>query len=923
MKRMLLLWGCIFALGLLSCGSDDNDDDDNISILVNGAETVAAVETGQSVLLRLSNGVPAAWSVSDTSVATLSAASGVSVHLAAQAAGSVTVTATAGGRHYTRALQITAQSSDPNGGTANAPNVTFINLSAYKVVVCRDGLSAALATVAPGATNSVYVAPGTTEITFHFRYSYCVLDDTDSGMVWLDVSDSTAYTYPVDSADIAQGAVQVRIPAPKNPQFNAAYLKVANQSDAPISLYNGNTQQKVYGQEKYYIQPGHSGVYAIPPNAPFDGFRLGENPASATPVAPFYAVSGVVYACIFSVDGSLTAVNEELRLGEAQTEKTFAVTFEANGGTVSYPIEAKLLEESDMPKPTRQGYLFAGWYIDIDLQSAVTYPYVVSKNTTLYAKWTENTDTIYTVRHFNQNIDRTSYTLAKTETLTGTTGTVSAAVAMTYIGFTAESFEQVPISADGTSVIDIYYDRNAYTVTFDANNGTGNTQTQTFYYGIKEKLKDTMFSNPGYTFLGWATSKTDNPIYNNKADFLIDSQNPTDITLYAVWLCGIIVTADTIESIDLSGITDTYTIKMVGNISQNTLQTLADKIKTAKTTINLDLSEATELVAIGATSDSKSIFADCPLNEVVLPKTLEVIGSYAFAQCSIKYVTIPASVQTIGNNAFSYCSNLESVEIDGIETIGEYAFTNCKSLKTVALKNINNIGKSAFCDCENISSVTIKSVGFIRREVFYNCSTLELLEIDGAKSIELDVFKNSKNLKTIVLKNISNNNTAFYDCAKLSSVTIESVDSIRYDAFQDCINLRSVILKNVAVIYGGQYNFLGAFSNCKNLSSVTMEAVGQIDAYAFSKCSSLSSITIDAESIDYCAFIYCTALTAVTVGKNVKSIGTNCFIDCKLLTSVRFEDTENWYCNGYITDVTDAAANARQFKFGNNDLYKE
>lgn len=930
MKRMLLVWGCIFALGFLSCGSDDNDDDDSISILVNGAETVSAVEAGQSVILHLSNGVPAAWTVSDASVATLSAASGVSVHLAAQAAGSVTVTATAGGRQYTRALQITAKASDPNGGTANAPNVTFINLSAYKVVVCRDGLTAELAALEPGATKSVHVSPGANEITFHFRYSYCVLDDADSGIVWLDVADSTAYTYPIDSADIASDTVQVRIPAPKNPQFNAAYLKVANQSDMPISLCNGNTQQKLYGQEKYYIQPGHSGVYAIPPDAPFDGFELATQ-ISATPVASFYAVSGVVYACVFSADGSLTDVSEEIRLGEQQAEKTFTVTFESNGGTVSYPIETKLLEESDMPKPTRQGYLFAGWYIDIDLQSAVAYPYVVSKDTTLYAKWTENTDTIYTVRHFNQNIDRTSYTLAKTETLTGTTGTVSAAVAMTYIGFTAESFEQVPISADGMTVIDIYYDRNAYTVTFNANNGTGDTQTQTFYYGIEEKLKDTMFSNPGYTFLGWATSKTGNPIYNNKADFLIDSQNPTDITLYAVWLCGIIITADTIESIDLSDITDTYTIKVVGNISQSTLQMLADKIKTAKTSINLDLSEATGLMAIGATSDSTSIFADCPLNEVVLPKTLEVIGSYAFAKCCINSITIFASTQTIGNYAFSYCSNLEAVEIDGAETVGDYAFENCKSLKTVALKNINYIGTSAFCDCENISSVTIESVTSIEKEAFYNCFSLELLEIDGAKSIKDNVFKNCKNLKTIVLKNISNNNTDFCGCTNLSSVTIESVDSIKNDAFQDCINLRSVILKNVAVIDDGQYidgyNFLGAFSNCKNLSSVTMEAVGQIGNSAFSKCPSLSSITIDAESIDACAFFNCTTLTAVTIGKNVKSIEINCFKGCELLTAVYFEDTEGWYYHtgysSYALDVTNASKNVSNFKYYNYLWYKK
>ena len=801
MKRMLLVWGCIFALGFLSCGSDDNDD--SISILVNGAETVSAVEAGQSVLLRLSNGVPAAWSVSDTSVATLSAASGVSVNLAAQAAGNVTVTAMAGGRHYTRALQITAQSSDPNGGTANAPNVTFINQSAYKVVVCRDGLSAALATVAPGATKSVYVAPGTTEITFHFRYSYCVLDDSDSGMVWLDVADSTAYTYPVDSADIVSDTVQVRIPAPKNPQFNAAYLKVANQSDAPISLYNGNTQQKVYGQEKYYIQPGHSGVYAIPPDAPFNGFRLGATPTSATPVAPFYAVSGVVYACIFSVDGSLTAVNEELRLGEAQIEKTFAVTFEANGGTVSYPIEAKLLEESNMPKPTRQGYLFAGWYIDIDLQSAITYPYVVSKDTTLYAKWTENTDTIYTVRHFKQNIDRTPYTLAKTETLTGTTGTVSAAVAMTYIGFTADSFEQVPISADGTSVIDIYYDRNAYTVTFDANNGTGNTQTQIFYYGIEEKLKDTMFSNPGYTFLGWATSKTDNPIYNNKADFLIDSQNPTDITLYAVWLCGIIVTADTIESIDLSGITDTYTIKVVGNISQSTLQTLANKIKTAKTSINLDLSEATGLMAIGATSDSTSIFADCPLNEVVLPKTLEVIGSYAFYSCTIKCVIIPTSVQTIGKWAFCRCSNLEAVEIDGAETVGDYAFYYCKNLRTITLKNVNTLGTYTFSDCTNLLSISMEAVGKIGYGAFSNCSSLSSITID-AESIGYYAFKN---------------------CTSLTAVTIgknvKSIDNTDNGCFDGCTLLTSVRFEDTEVWY---YKFSSGYSIQKDVTNAAENA---------------------------------------------------------------------------------------------------
>lgn len=97
---------------------------------------------------------------------------------------------------------------------------------------------------------------------------------------------------------------------------------------------------------------------------------------------------------------------------------------------------------------------------------------------------------------------------------------------------------------------------------------------------------------------------------NNTADFLIDEQTPTDITLYAIWLRGIIVTASTVGNIELNDISDEYTIKVIGYISQNTLQILADKIKTANTAINLDLSEATGLTTINLTSsDSKSIFA--------------------------------------------------------------------------------------------------------------------------------------------------------------------------------------------------------------------------------------------------------------------------------------------------------------------------
>ena len=961
MKRMLLVWGCIFALGFLSCGSDDNDDDDNISILVNGAETVSAVEAGQSVLLRLSNGISAAWSVSDSSVATLSAESGVSVNLAAQTAGSVTVTATAGGRHYTRALQITAQSSDPNGGTANAPNVTFINQSAYKVVVCRDGLSAELATVAPGATNSVYVAPGTTEITFHFRYSYCVLDDTDSGMVWLDVSDSTAYTYPVDSADIASDTVQVRIPAPKNPQFNAAYLKVANQSDAPISLYNGNTQQKVYGQEKYYIQPGHSGVYAIPPDAPFDGFKLGATPASATPVTPFYAVSGVLYACVFSADDDSVMATEENWLRES-----FTVSFETNGGSAIPPLTASLLEATLIPATTREGYYFGGWHTDPELQRAATFPRVMTADTTLYAKWLENTNTAYTVRHFLQNTDRSTYTLQDTEPQTGTTGAATIAAAKAYRGFAAQPFAQETIAADGTTVIDIYYDRNAYTVTFDANDGTGRTQTQTCYYGVPQPLKPNTFTNPDYTFIGWAVSATDNPVYDNQADLLIDGDTPSGITLYAAWFYT--VTAATAGSIDLASIQpDTYSIKVKGDITQDTLAVLADKMKSSTAaSITLDMTEATGLTAITGNGYT-SLFADCPLNSVALPKKLETIGDYAFAQCGITSVTIPASVKTIGEYAFGKCSNLQSAEIDGAETIGASTFMNCTNITSVTLKSVGSIGNEAFLlcnklesvkidgvetigecafwNCSNLKSLVLKSVTTIENDAFLGCGKLESVEINGAETIGARVFAGCTSMTTVtaesvgtieanafpsslqslVIKSVKSiNDSAFANCTNLKSATIESADdlTITADTFKNCKQLATLTLKSVGSIGESAFHShsslssvviesvksIGddAFLGCKNLTTVSIKSVDTIGTnrnYVFSRCEKLSSVTMESVgTIGRNTFSYCTGLLSVTM-KQVGLIGESAFLECNTLTSVIMESVGSidgfafWKCS--------------------------
>ena len=65
----------------------------------------------------------------------------------------------------------------------------------------------------------------------------------------------------------------------------------------------------------------------------------------------------------------------------------------------------------------------------------------------------------YTVRHLQQNADGTGYEEAETETLYGHTGEETKAKFRTYDGFVPLSFEQQTVKADGTTEVEIRYDR--------------------------------------------------------------------------------------------------------------------------------------------------------------------------------------------------------------------------------------------------------------------------------------------------------------------------------------------------------------------------------------------------------------------------------------------------------------------------------
>lgn len=84
----------------------------------------------------------------------------------------------------------------------------------------------------------------------------------------------------------------------------------------------------------------------------------------------------------------------------------------------------------------------------------------------LYAHWTPNTTTPYTVNHYQQNADNDEYTLAETDNLTGTTDTQVTPDRKSYEGFDAPAGQQVTINGDGSTEVNYNYTRKVNNVTY-------------------------------------------------------------------------------------------------------------------------------------------------------------------------------------------------------------------------------------------------------------------------------------------------------------------------------------------------------------------------------------------------------------------------------------------------------------------------
>ena len=108
----------------------------------------------------------------------------------------------------------------------------------------------------------------------------------------------------------------------------------------------------------------------------------------------------------------------------------------------------------------------------------------------------------FTVKHYQQNVTGAEYTLAETETKTGYTGSlVGADLAKAYDGFYKLIYAtDTAIAADGSTEVEIYYDRYYYLMKLNLDGGYG---LEPIYarYGTPITIGEP--TKPGYSFNKW------------------------------------------------------------------------------------------------------------------------------------------------------------------------------------------------------------------------------------------------------------------------------------------------------------------------------------------------------------------------------------------------------------------------------------
>ena len=310
-----------------------------------------------------------------------------------------------------------------------------------------------------------------------------------------------------------------------------------------VSIVGNHTLYAKWNVGQYTITFANTGDSTIDPITGNYGAAI---TAPADPTLTGWTFDG------WSQDIPATMPSNDLTITAQWKVNTYTLVFNANGGTGTMSSETIAYTTSQYLTNsfTRTGYTFSGWNTAAD-GSGTGYAKdqqvqgLTAENgatITLYAQWTANT---YTVT-FDPNGGTVSQT-SKTVTFDETYGTLPTPTkaGYTFDGWYTEygvfdgewgSEVTKDTTVDLISGITLYakWTSGTYTVTFDPNGGTGDTESKTVTYNSTYGDLPTP-TKEGYDFAGWYPKDGTDGVWG--AQVISDTPVATakDHTLYAKW----------------------------------------------------------------------------------------------------------------------------------------------------------------------------------------------------------------------------------------------------------------------------------------------------------------------------------------------------------------------------------------------------
>ena len=302
------------------------------------------------------------------------------------------------------------------------------------------------------------------------------------------------------------------------PQANM-WVDIAGQTDAKCTVNYGMVADRLDADGKAYIRcvTTVDGEEII--SEPV-AVNIGETQAFRVPMLRSVSPAANVAAIAAEPESGDTTIYNVVINYVFENGDTAAQTYTSKIG-----VSGNL--DSTVTFPTVQGYLP---YVNDARQDSHTFDLHGSQMTEDFVMTVVYKPTLvdYTVVVMHQNTYNDNYTEYERKTLQALTGTVISSdteVGVNYPGFYQLLHKQVTIAADGSTVIEVRYDRYYYLMTFDLGEGGYGVLPVYARYGTEIEVEDP--TRPGYEFDYWKDA-------NSTVTFPM-TMPAHDIQITAVW----------------------------------------------------------------------------------------------------------------------------------------------------------------------------------------------------------------------------------------------------------------------------------------------------------------------------------------------------------------------------------------------------